>query len=99
MLTSLEIAGNVEDAKTVSRAGASRGCSGGGQCGIQNEPGFWRTGRCGHRLNGRDGTGAAASDVESHDAPRFVDPLPVPALAHSEGTRPSPVNRKVHLPY
>jgi len=30
---------------------------------------------------------------------RFVDQLPVPALAHSEGTRPSPVNRKVQLPY
>ncbi|MFL6606399.1 MAG: multicopper oxidase family protein [Steroidobacteraceae bacterium] len=30
---------------------------------------------------------------------RFVDPLPVPALALSEGTRPSPKNRKVQLPY
>jgi spore coat protein A len=30
---------------------------------------------------------------------RFVDPLPVPALAPSDGTRPSPRNRKVQLPY
>jgi spore coat protein A len=30
---------------------------------------------------------------------KFVDPLPVPALAHSEGTRPSPTNRKIQLPY
>jgi spore coat protein A len=30
---------------------------------------------------------------------RFVDPLPIPALAVSDGTRPSPGNRKVQLPY
>ena len=30
---------------------------------------------------------------------RFVDPLPVPALARSDGMRPSPVNRKAQLPY
>jgi spore coat protein A len=30
---------------------------------------------------------------------RFVDPMPVPALAVSDGTRPSPRNRKVQLPY
>ena len=30
---------------------------------------------------------------------RFVDALPIPALALGEGTRPSPKNRKVQLPY
>src|SRR5882724_2841558 len=30
---------------------------------------------------------------------RFVDPLPIPALAASDGTRPSPGNRKTQLPY
>jgi spore coat protein A len=30
---------------------------------------------------------------------RFVDPLPVPALAPSDGMRPSPRDRKVQLPY
>src|SRR3982074_38607 len=30
---------------------------------------------------------------------RFVDPLPIPALAPSAGTRPGPGNRKVQLPY
>jgi len=30
---------------------------------------------------------------------RFVDPLPIPAQAPSDGTRPSPRNRKVQLPY
>src|SRR6266702_1185045 len=30
---------------------------------------------------------------------KFVDPMPVPALAVSDGTRPSPRNRKVQLPY
>jgi spore coat protein A len=30
---------------------------------------------------------------------RFVDPLPVPVLAHSDGTRPSPGNHKIQLPY
>src|SRR5262249_8037228 len=30
---------------------------------------------------------------------RFVDPLPVPVLAQNDGTRPSPVNHKIQLPY
>ena len=30
---------------------------------------------------------------------KFVDPMPVPALAVSDSTRPSPRNRKVQLPY
>ena len=30
---------------------------------------------------------------------RFADPLPIPALAVSDGTRPSPRDRKVQLPY
>lgn len=29
----------------------------------------------------------------------FVDPLPIPALARSQGTRPSPLNPKTKIPY
>jgi spore coat protein A, manganese oxidase len=62
------------------------------------------------RVFGRQAGAAPASMPGMEQAPqrqmlnpmtlaRFVDPLPIPALAVSEGMRPSPRNRKVQLPY
>jgi len=48
---------------------------------------------------GLQALGASRQMLNPMTLTRFVDALPIPALAVSEGTRPSPRNRKVQLPY
>ena len=42
---------------------------------------------------------AAASALDPNTLAKFVDPLPVPAIAQPSGYRPSPSNPKVNIPY
>jgi spore coat protein A, manganese oxidase len=46
-------------------------------------------------------SGTAPQRVQLNPATlaRFADPLPLPAIAPKSGTRPSPVNRKIQLPF